>query len=105
MSNRKASKSNISAFYDLFDKGFAQDTSIDFVSGNLHNAIHYADVIDIKINFNRSLECKVIDTYDFNPNESNPLVQRGYEYQQSGEIQTYFTVTNILVPFEEWINF
>ena len=80
------------------------NTSLEFDLTNLdlYNALHRADIIDIKIDESGEFSAKVIDTYDFNPNSKNPLVKRARIYQERGEIENYYSITIIKIPQKVW---
>ena len=49
------------------------------------------DVLSAKLN-NGYVNVTILDTYDFNPNESNPLVQMGYSVQKANLLYPYYTI-------------
>ena len=71
----------------------------------MYNAIHYADIIDIKIDKEGTFTAKIVDTYDFNQNDKNPLVQAGYYQQRHKLIETYFVIVNISISQNIWKNY
>ncbi len=80
------------------------NTSLDFglLNIDMYNALHKADIIDIKIEKDGTLTAKVIDTYDFNKNSQNPLVKAGGHYQENGKIENYYSITLIKIPQSVW---
>ena len=58
---------------------------------NLHNAFGKVDILSAKLN-GKYIEFILLDTYDFNPNETNSLVQMGYSAQKVGLLHPYFTI-------------
>ena len=58
---------------------------------NLHNAFGKMDILSAKLQ-GKYIEFILLDTYDFNPNETNPLVQMGYSTQKEGLLHPYFTI-------------
>ena len=83
-----------------------ENKAIEFKSGNLKHALHRVDIIDTYIDKSTgNLHTKILDTYDFNPNEKDWKVKTARELQEKGEIQTYYTVTEIIVPKQVWINY
>ena len=66
-----------------------------FESKNFHNAINNADILDLHINKQGNIDLLVVDTYDFNKNESKDLIKLAREHQDRGDF--------ILVEFS--INF
>ena len=58
---------------------------------NLHNAFGKMDILSAKLQ-GKYIEFILLDTYDFNPNETNPLVQMGYSTQKAGLLHPYFTI-------------
>ena len=81
------------------------NTSLSFEQGNLRNAYHYADIINIKLDSNDNLYALVVDTYDFNKFEDNPLVKKGGEYQDKGKLEPYYNITVLKIPKEQWLNY
>ena len=82
------------------------DCTLKFVEDiDLFGAIHRADIIDIKIDKDGTFTAKIIDTYDFNPNDKNPLVQAGYYQQKNKRIENYFVIVLISIPYKTWNNF
>ena len=60
-----------------------EDQSIQFLSGNLKNALHKVDIIDTYIDKSTGdLHTKILDTYDFNPNEKDWKVRTAREMQE-----------------------
>ena len=90
----------------LLKNGKIEDKTIQFTSGNLKNALHNVDIIDTYIDKSTGdLHTKILDTYDFNPNEKDWKVRTARELQEKGKIQTYYTITEIIVPKNIWINY
>ena len=90
----------------LIFKRIADDTSFGgFSSKDLRNALGNVDIIDIYIDNKYNLCALIIDTYDFNKNENNPLVQKGREYQESSEIENYYVIIPIKIPLKQWKTF
>ncbi len=58
---------------------------------NLHNAFGKIEVLSAKLK-NKDIEFILLDTYDFNPNESNWKVQMGYKVQHAGLLNPYYTI-------------
>lgn len=65
--------------------------SMSFTNGNLNHAFGKVDVLSAKLN-NGYVNVTILDTYDFNPNESNPLVQMGYSVQKANLLNPYYTI-------------
>ena len=69
--------------------------SLGFTSdSNLHSAFGKVDVLSAKLQ-GKYIEFILLDTYDFNPNETNPLVQMGYSAQKAGLLHPYFTIVKV----------
>ena len=58
---------------------------------NLHNAFGSIDVLSAKVRGNY-IDVELLDTYDFNKNEKNPLVKMGRSAQETGKLNPYFTI-------------
>ncbi|MBR5303965.1 MAG: hypothetical protein IKU37_03960 [Candidatus Gastranaerophilales bacterium] len=66
--------------------------SISFTNDkNLHNTFGKVDILSAKLNSN-NIDVILLDTYDFNPNEKNWIVQMGYNAQKVGLLNPYFTI-------------
>ena len=90
---------------DLLNNRKIEDTSLSFEQGNLRSAYHYADIINIKLDSNDNLYALVIDTYDFNKFENDPLVKKGGVYQDIGKLEPYYNIAVLKIPKNEWINY
>lgn len=49
------------------------------------------DVLSAKVRGNY-VDIELLDTYDFNKNEKNPLVKMGRSAQETGKLNPYFTI-------------
>lgn len=58
---------------------------------NLHNAFGSVDVLSAKVQGDY-VDVTVLDTYDFNKNDPNPLVKMGRNAQETGKLNPYFTI-------------
>ena len=58
---------------------------------NLHNAFGSVDVLSAKVRGNY-VDVTLLDTYDFNKNDSNLLVKMGRQAQETGKLNPYFTI-------------
>lgn len=58
---------------------------------NLHNAFGSVDVLSAKVQGDY-VNVTVLDTYDFNKNDPNPLVKMGRRAQETGKLNPYFTI-------------
>ena len=58
---------------------------------NLHNAFGSVDVLSAKVRGNY-VDVELLDTYDFNKNDKNPLVKMGRSAQETGKLNPYFTI-------------
>lgn len=65
--------------------------SMSFTNGNLHHAFGKVDVLSAKLN-NGYVDVTMLDTYDFNPNEKNSLVEMGYSAQKANLLNPYYTI-------------
>ena len=69
--------------------------SLGFTSdSNLHSAFGKVDVLSAKLQ-GKYIEFILLDTYDFNPNETNWKVQMGYSAQKAGLLKPYFTIVKV----------
>lgn len=58
---------------------------------NLHNAFGSVDVLSAKVRGNY-VDIELLDTFDFNKNDKNPLVKMGRSAQETGKLNPYFTI-------------
>lgn len=88
----------------LLRKQVIQKGSTHFVSNsNLHNALGHADILYSYIDANGDFHSVVMDTYDFNPDDPNKLVQMARAAQEAGIIRNYFSLCIINIPFSKWL--
>lgn len=90
---------------ELIKNRQVENKSISFRQGNLLNAYHYADIINIHIDKENNLNALVFDTYDFNEGETDILVSIPRELQKNGEITPYYSVIKIEVPEAIWTKY
>ena len=65
--------------------------SMSFTNGNLHHAFGKVDILSAKLK-GKDIDVILLDTYDFNPNEKNSLVEMGYSAQKAGLLNPYYTI-------------
>lgn len=65
--------------------------SMSFTNGNLHHAFGKVDILSAKLK-GKDIDVILLDTYDFNPNEKNSLVEMGYSAQKAGLLKPYYTI-------------
>lgn len=58
---------------------------------NLHNAFGSVDVLSAKVQGDY-VDVIILDTYDFNKDDSNLLVKMGRSAQETGKLNPYFTI-------------
>lgn len=58
---------------------------------NLHNAFGSVDVLSAKAQGDY-VDITILDTYDFNKDDPNPLVKMGRKAQETGKLNPYFTI-------------
>jgi len=58
---------------------------------NLHNAFGSVDVLSAKTQGDY-VDITILDTYDFNKDDPNPLVKMGRRAQETGKLNPYFTI-------------
>lgn len=82
-------------------EGKVINTSICFYSLNMLLAIKHADILYMTINIDGEIEFYVLDTYDFNKGEKDPLVRFGRKLQEQGKIVPYFSIHHVVIPKEK----
>jgi hypothetical protein len=82
------------------DYGITAVTSIGFNSFNFKNAIGNADILDMYMDKNGEISLYVIDTYDFNKKDTNPVVRAARKHQESGKLKPYFMIYSIKIDKE-----
>ena len=90
---------------ELIKNRKVENKSISFRQGNLLNAYHYADIINIHIDKENNLNALVFDTYDFNKFDPNPLAQKGGEYQDKRKIEPYYSIAILKIPENVWLRY
>ena len=58
---------------------------------NLHNAFGSVDILSAKLQGDY-VYVMVLDTYDFNKNDPNPIVKLAHKVQETGKLNPYFTI-------------
>lgn len=100
---------------DIF-KNFVHENKVGFLTGetinssvyfndwgNTHIAIGHADIVDAFVDSEGTLIAKVIDVYDFNEGDPLFLVEWAHNLQELGMLTNFFTVSVIMIPYDEWI--
>ena len=90
---------------ELLNNRMIENTSLSFEQGNLRSAYHYADIINVRLDSNDNLYALVVDTYDFNKFENDPLVKKGREYQNKGKLEPYYNIAVIKIPKKSWLSY
>ena len=76
-----------------------------FSSRDLRYALGNVDVINIHLDDMNNLWMLIVDTYDFNKGEKNPLVITGRKLQEKGLIENYYSIIPVKIPPEKWKTF
>ena len=89
---------------ELLKNKTCKNDSIEFIhENNLRHAIHFSDIVDIYVDNKGDLHAKIIDTYDFNKEPiTHFLVYNARILQEHMELETYYTITNIIIPSKIW---
>ncbi len=82
-------------------KGLISEGSINFTDKNFLNALGNVDIKEMRYKKNGDLELYVTDVYDFNNNDTNPMVIAGRRLQDRGEIKPYFIIYHVIIPKKE----
>ena len=91
-------------FRKYFKDNKLPDGSISFnISIDEYFGFHNVDIFDITLENDNILQAKILDTYDFNKNDKNPLVKKAREYQIKGKIEPYYTIIDIKIKIPKWI--
>lgn len=91
---------------NLYDLKSGKDVkgSLAFRSdGNLKHAFVKIEILSSRLKKDY-VEVILLDTYDFNANESNWLVQRGYSAQKAGLLNPYYTIVRCVYKLPRKIN-
>ena len=86
-------------FSDLMAGKVIKDDSISFdinKDSDLWSGFGKADIIEAKVK-DGYLEVIIGDTYDFNKNSKNKLVQKGRQVQDAGLLEPYYTITKVKI--------
>ncbi len=70
---------------------------------NLWATFGKADILDTYITKNGDIVSFILDTYDFNPDEAG-YIEWGYSIQKAGLLKGFYSITVLIVPREEWVN-
>ena len=89
----------------LFRRNSKNSTFGGFKNSDLHYALGNVDVINIHLDDMDNLWMLIVDTYDFNKGEKNPLVITGRKLQEKGLIENYYSIISVKLPPEKWKTF
>ena len=89
----------------LFRRNSKNSTFGGFKNSDLHYALGNVDVINIHLDDMDNLWMLIVDTYDFNKGEKNPLVITGRKLQEKGLIENYYSIIPVKIPPEKWKTF
>ena len=89
----------------LFRRNSKNSTFGGFKNPDLHYALGNVDVINIHLDDMDNLWMLIVDTYDFNKGEKNPLVIIGRKLQEKGFIENYYSIIPVKIPPEKWKTF
>ena len=89
----------------LFRRNSKNSTFGGFKNPDLHYALGNVDVINIHLDDMDNLWMLIVDTYDFNKGEKNPLVIIGRKLQEKGLIENYYSIIPVKIPPEKWKTF
>ena len=89
----------------LFRRNSKSSTFGGFKNPDLHYALGNVDVINIHLDDMDNLWMLIVDTYDFNKGEKNPLVIIGRKLQEKGFIENYYSIIPVKIPPEKWKTF
>ena len=89
----------------LFRRNSKNSTFGGFKNPDLHYALGNVDVINIHLDDIDNLWMLIVDTYDFNKGEKNPLVIIGRKLQEKGLIENYYSIIPVKIPPEKWKTF
>lgn len=68
-----------------------------FSDEDLQNAYGKIDILNINKDAQGNIYALVIDVYDFNADEDNPLVQRGEKIQNANNLENYYSITVVKI--------
>ena len=87
----------------LLNGQIIEQSSTNFISdSNLHNALGHADILYSYIDQNGNLNSIVLDTYDFNKNETI-LIDIARIIQEGKLGRSYYTLSIIIIPYTQWM--
>lgn len=103
MSNSQEMGNFLDKNKDILNSGqIIKNSSVSFNSDkDLFYGIHNADVLNAQINKNGDFQAVVLDTYDFNKDSTNPLVQMARSAQDAKKLTPYYTINFIYIPKEK----
>lgn len=72
---------------------------------NLGLSLGHADIYDAYIDDEGNFHAYIVDTYDFNKNDSNWAVEWARNVQENSLITNFYTIHNLSIPKEQWIKY
>ncbi len=108
MSQALAQSEEIRQYISKYRKALLQQQLIPTVSEkfdstkNLYWGINRADILLSYIDNHNDLNIIIIDTYDFNKNDSSLLVNIAYSPQSANLITRYFNVFQVKIPYGKY---
>lgn len=72
---------------------------------NVGLALGKTDIIDLHIDSNGNLTAQMVDTYDFNRDDSFFGVEWARNQQERHRLRGFYTITEISIPVERWLKF
>lgn len=81
--------------------GTIPNSPITFQYGDMYNALHGAEIKDVKIDNQGNLIMRIEDLYNFEPNRTSTRGRTGERLQNKGDLKNYYIIILIKIPKEQ----
>lgn len=81
--------------------GTIPNTTITFNNGDLYNALHGAEIKDVKFDSQGNLILRIEDLYNFEPKRTSIRGRTGERLQNEGTLENFYTIILLKIPKEQ----
>ena len=81
--------------------GTISNSKITFNNGDLYNALHGAEIKDVKFDSQGNLIMRIEDLYNFEPKRTSIRGRTGERLQNEGKLENFYTIILLKIPKEE----
>ncbi len=86
---------------DIRKNGTISNSKITFNNGDLYNALHGAEIKDVKFDSQGNLIMRIEDLYNFEPKRTSIRGRTGERLQNEGKLENFYTIILLKIPKEE----